>query len=176
MVYTHCGVYCSAIGHGQYSAKFLKQSIGGPELVTLSTSDLRSIGVPTLGHQKAILAQIAGIQQSDVSVTPSFFFFQICVCVCVLKVLLLQISLLLELPSKLLLTRPRNLKATFLLLTMPVESLQRCVAASYLFVLIDLLKCAFFSLSVASSSRVPLEEPIDWSSTADSEPTRAPSW
>jgi hypothetical protein len=52
----------SGIGYGVYSAKFLKNRIGGPELVTLTNSDLKSLGVTALGHQKAILSKVQTLQ------------------------------------------------------------------------------------------------------------------
>ena len=39
--------------------------MSGEELVTLTSSDLRAIGVSALGHQKSILAKISAIQQAS---------------------------------------------------------------------------------------------------------------
>jgi len=59
-----------AIGYGEHSAKFMKNRISGQELVTLTSSDLRAIGVSALGHQKSILAKVAAIQASSAPAQP----------------------------------------------------------------------------------------------------------
>ncbi len=51
----------SGLGYGEYSAKFLKNAVSGQELITLTSSDLKALGVTALGHQKAILSKIASL-------------------------------------------------------------------------------------------------------------------
>ena len=51
----------SALGYGEHSAKFLKNAVSGQELITLTTSDLKALGVTALGHQKAIMSKIASL-------------------------------------------------------------------------------------------------------------------
>lgn len=53
--------WVSALGYGEYSAKFLKNQISGQELVTMTSSDLKAIGISAIGHQKALLAKIGGL-------------------------------------------------------------------------------------------------------------------
>ncbi len=53
--------WIKAIGFSEYSAKFHKNAVGGQELITVTSSDLKALGVTALGHQKAILAKVASL-------------------------------------------------------------------------------------------------------------------
>ncbi len=53
--------WIKALGYSEYSAKFHKNAVGGQELITLTSSDLKALGVSALGHQKAILSKVASL-------------------------------------------------------------------------------------------------------------------
>jgi len=57
--------WLEALGLGQYAAAFAANDIDGDTLVSLTSDDLRELGVASIGHRKRLLSAIAGLPLAD---------------------------------------------------------------------------------------------------------------